>query len=412
MVLYLVAVVMITAYFRPSYQRLYRDSGELPPGWERHLLESKSKSESEWETRMEKIHRDRRATLHRACQKFNLEGPPPSPRRLHKLRYNDPYRLVYCDVAKAGSTTMKKILARVDPNYDYIRENGLHDQDAFKDLSQFPAGSPALTSRLTNYTKFMIVREPLERLLSAYQDKFRYGRAVREFERNYGEHFLEVRTPNDAERWQTAAARTARKARLNVTFAEFVRGVLTGEERWQKAARAADTKARLNITFAEFVRGVLTGEERWQKAARAAHSKARLNITFAEFVRGVLTGEDRYFNIHWQPQHLICHPCRIHYDYIGHLETMHDDVKYIMRKTGIIEKVAPPKQTARRAGNNLATMYAQIPLSHIRQLGRMYAFDYIAYSFHFEDTLHLFQLRHFHVSSLTTVNAGMKRDES
>ncbi|XP_035674728.1 carbohydrate sulfotransferase 11-like isoform X1 [Branchiostoma floridae] len=325
MVLYLVAVVMITAYFRPSYQRLYRDSGELPPGWERHLLESKSKSESEWETRMEKIHRDRRATLHRACQKFNLEGPPPSPRRLHKLRYNDPYRLVYCDVAKAGSTTMKKILARVDPNYDYIRENGLHDQDAFKDLSQFPAGSPALTSRLTNYTKFMIVREPLERLLSAYQDKFRYGRAVREFERNYGEHFLEVRTPNDA--------------------------------------------------------------ERWQKAARAAHSKARLNITFAEFVRGVLTGEDRYFNIHWQPQHLICHPCRIHYDYIGHLETMHDDVKYIMRKTGIIEKVAPPKQTARRAGNNLATMYAQIPLSHIRQLGRMYAFDYIAYSFHFEDTV-------------------------
>ncbi|CAH1256532.1 CHST11 [Branchiostoma lanceolatum] len=253
-------------------------------------------------------------------------GPPPPPRKLHKLRYNDPYRLVYCDVAKAGSTTMKKILAQVDPNYQYIKENGLHDQESFKDLSLFQEGSRDLRDRLTNYTKFMIVREPLERLLSAYQDKFRFGRGVREYETNYGKHFLEVRTPNDVVRWQKAAA-------------------------------------------------------------RAAHSKARLNVTFAEFVRGLLTGEERYFNIHWQPQHLICHPCKIQYDYIGHLETMHDDVKYIMSKTGIIEKVAPPKQSARRAVNNMATMYADIPLDHIRQLGRMFAFDYTGYSFHFEETV-------------------------
>ncbi|KAI8512796.1 hypothetical protein Bbelb_094350 [Branchiostoma belcheri] len=324
MVLYLVIVVTITAFFRPSFHRLYQDSGDLPPGWESRLLGRET--ESEWETRMAKIHQDRREALHRACQRFNMKGPPPAPRKLHKLRYNDPYRLVYCDVAKAGSTTMKQILAKVDPNYDYIRKNGLHDQGAFKDLSQFPSGSPGLTHRLTNYTKFMIVREPLERLLSAYQDKFMYGRGVREYENNYGKHFLEVRTPNDADRWQ-------------------------------------------------------------KMATRASPSKVRLNVTFAEFVRGVLTGEGRYFNIHWQPQHLICHPCQIHYDYIGHLETMSDDVRFIMQKTGIIDKVAPPKQSARRAGNNMAAMYANIPLKHIRQLGRMYAFDYVAYSFPYHQTV-------------------------
>ncbi|XP_066275072.1 carbohydrate sulfotransferase 11-like [Branchiostoma lanceolatum] len=272
---------------------------------------------------MEQVHADRRATVRRACERHNIKGPLPPPRRLHKLRYNDPYRTVFCDVAKSGSTTMKQILAKIDPNYKYIRKFGVYDPKAFRDLSRFKEGSRDLRDRLTNYTKFMIVREPLERLLSAYQDKFRYGKAVKLFEALYGDYFVKDRAPSHKKGHQIKA-----------------------------------------------------GEE-----------DGRLHVTFPEFVRGVLTRERKYRNVHWEPQHVICHPCMIHYDYIGHLDTMSDDVKFIMHKTGILDKVAAPAQSARRAGDNMAEMYAEISLRDILQLGKVFSFDYEAYSFSFDDTL-------------------------
>ncbi|XP_019646353.1 PREDICTED: carbohydrate sulfotransferase 11-like [Branchiostoma belcheri] len=281
----------------------------------------KGAGEEKWEAwlaRMEEVHAARRATVRRACKRHNIKGPLPPPRRLHKLRYNDPYRTVFCDVAKSGSTTMKNILAQVDPNYKYIQKFGVYDPKAFKDLSRFKAGSRDLRHRLENYTKFMIVREPLERLLSAYQDKFRYGRAVDLFEALYGDHFVKGRTTGEKKRLETGG---------------------------------------------------------------------RLNVTFPEFVRGVLTRRREYKNVHWAPQHGICHPCVIHYDYIGHLDTMGDDVKFIMHKTGILGKVAAPTQAARRADDNMAKMYAEIPHEDIIKLGEVFSFDYEAYGFSFDDTL-------------------------
>ena len=34
-------------------------------------------------------------------------------------------------------------------------------------------------------------------------------------------------------------------------------------------------------------------------------------------------------NEHWQPQYLHCDVCEINYDFIGHVETLEDDLKYI-----------------------------------------------------------------------------------
>ncbi|CAH1256536.1 Hypp1676 [Branchiostoma lanceolatum] len=72
MILYLLIVVMITAYFRPRYRLLYHDSGEQSAGYERRLLGTQS--ESDWETRMANIHQERRTALDMACQKFNMKA--------------------------------------------------------------------------------------------------------------------------------------------------------------------------------------------------------------------------------------------------------------------------------------------------------------------------------------------------
>ena len=37
-----------------------------------------------------------------------------------------------------------------------------------------------------------------------------------------------------------------------------------------------------------------------------------------------------YRNKHWERQHVRCHPCFIHYDYIAKLETLDSDMKYIL----------------------------------------------------------------------------------
>ena len=55
------------------------------------------------------------------------------------------------------------------------------------------------------------------------------------------------------------------------------------------------------------------------------------DITFAEFVKYILFQKDRNIQInrHFTPMYQKCDPCRVPYDYVGHLETFRQDVEYL-----------------------------------------------------------------------------------
>ena len=58
------------------------------------------------------------------------------------------------------------------------------------------------------------------------------------------------------------------------------------------------------------------------------------NVTFAEFTQFIVDSwsSGRGLNRHWRPQHLICDPCFIKYDFIGHFETIGEDAKRVLAK--------------------------------------------------------------------------------
>ena len=54
------------------------------------------------------------------------------------------------------------------------------------------------------------------------------------------------------------------------------------------------------------------------------------NKTFSEFIDFILNDcKSQPCNEHWQPQYIHCDFCEIKYDFIGHVETLENDLKYI-----------------------------------------------------------------------------------
>ena len=79
------------------------------------------------------------------------------------------YKLVYCSVPKVACTVWKRILANLE---GYNITKGVHKKtrDKLRILSNYTTEDRSKI--LKTYKKFMFVREPFERLLSAYKDCF------------------------------------------------------------------------------------------------------------------------------------------------------------------------------------------------------------------------------------------------
>jgi len=55
-------------------------------------------------------------------------------------------------------------------------------------------------------------------------------------------------------------------------------------------------------------------------------------VTFAEFAQYVADTARRGLDPHWTPQHKICHPCYIDYDFIGRFENLAADSGHVLAR--------------------------------------------------------------------------------
>lgn len=107
---------------------------------------------------------------------------------------NDEHRFLFCSVPKVACSNWKRVFmvlegAATDSNT--IRKvNHL----AFTYLADLPP--MAIKQRLKEYYKFMFVREPLERLASAYKDKFMLNNTS--FHKSYGRKIIKKIRKNAA----------------------------------------------------------------------------------------------------------------------------------------------------------------------------------------------------------------------
>ncbi|XP_073493638.1 carbohydrate sulfotransferase 9-like [Phyllobates terribilis] len=91
-----------------------------------------------------------------------------------QLYVEQSHRFIYCEVPKVGCSNWKRIILLLNESLartpDELQYYQVHKSKQLKKLSSYPPSRQK--ELLANYTKVMFTRDPLERVVSAYRDKF------------------------------------------------------------------------------------------------------------------------------------------------------------------------------------------------------------------------------------------------
>ena len=169
---------------------------------------------------MSNIQEHRQRQLSDGCREFAHIVNKSSP-AWFEMYYDDAMDYIYCLVSKASCTSLKRTLMMLTGNItkfqrpEQLSVGMVHDhKNSDKYISRLETLPQADRDwRFNDYFTFMFVREPLERLVSAYRDKL--------VENPAGYH-VDV---DIVRRYRPRDYKSSVK-RYNVTFAEFVRYVL------------------------------------------------------------------------------------------------------------------------------------------------------------------------------------------
>uniref|UniRef100_UPI00358F00BF carbohydrate sulfotransferase 10 isoform X2 n=1 Tax=Myxine glutinosa TaxID=7769 RepID=UPI00358F00BF len=127
---------------------------------------------------MDEVHRERMSLLERVCGHpalQNLNHMPVGAFTLNRIFVCKRRRVLFCQTPKVGNTQWKKVLLVANGLYNNtadIPEEIVHqhEKNGLPRLSNFSAGE--ISHMLASYFKFFIVRDPFDRIISAFKDKF------------------------------------------------------------------------------------------------------------------------------------------------------------------------------------------------------------------------------------------------
>ncbi|XP_023660906.1 carbohydrate sulfotransferase 11-like [Paramormyrops kingsleyae] len=146
----------------------------------------------------QETHRERRELLQKVCRSHAKKRRVLTPEDLKHLIVDDQHKLLYCYVPKVACTNWKRVLMVLTGEGRYtdplkIPANEAHIPSNLRTLSEYPIHE--INKRLRSYLKFIFVREPFERLVSAYRNKFTrsYNKA---FHKRYGTRIIRRHRPN------------------------------------------------------------------------------------------------------------------------------------------------------------------------------------------------------------------------
>uniref|UniRef100_S4R6Q2 Carbohydrate sulfotransferase n=1 Tax=Petromyzon marinus TaxID=7757 RepID=S4R6Q2_PETMA len=168
---------------------------------------------------------ERLSTLNTECKQLRERGIlplSPLPRipewLASRIYVADRYAFMYCEVPKTGCTNWKRTFLALMGNIKsskVMTQNQVHSFNYTK-LSSFDISGQR--SRLDNYSMVMFVREPMERLVSAYRDKFLHSK---HYKKVYGRAIISHYRKNPS--------RVSLTGGHDVTFPEMVRFILDPE---------------------------------------------------------------------------------------------------------------------------------------------------------------------------------------
>ncbi|XP_045136780.1 carbohydrate sulfotransferase 11-like isoform X2 [Portunus trituberculatus] len=153
-------------------------------GSNKMVAESGDDAERQRTLRWEEEQQRRKTALRQACRKWSpkaTEYLPNGKKDLIFLLVDDRHKALYCFVPKVSCTTWKSIwmiltgMTTIKNPLD-IKPYVPHLLQEEMMLAKQPYNTSVLENKLNTYTKLLIVRDPYERLLSAYKNKLEHGK--------------------------------------------------------------------------------------------------------------------------------------------------------------------------------------------------------------------------------------------
>nr|XP_039251991.1 carbohydrate sulfotransferase 9-like [Styela clava] len=250
----------------------------------------------------EEPYKPRMQNIQEACKKYP-NGKFTDLIDLKRMLYDDTHKTIMCVIPKAACTTWKSLMyylmgkSTLEDAFNVKKSYLVMNYGKMKSMAKL--SSRGVVERLNTYTKFMVTRHPYRRLVSAYKNKFQGEKTafVYSHGREIARHFI----ASYLNGYNLKYARHTRQEALET---------ITSNPEFLKLNQADQLKV-MDITMRGF-----SG-----------------NITFDEFIRhGVIAKADipRNLDIHWRPQHLLCNPCAINYDYVVRFDDLEYDSERIL----------------------------------------------------------------------------------
>lgn len=105
-------------------------------------------------------------------------------------------------------------------------------------------------------------------------------------------------------------------------------------------------------------------------------------VTYPDFVDYLVhAAGDPQVDPHWNYYKRLCSPCQIDYDYVVHLDTLEEDVKYITSKIGMQNYTFPPSFNAFTDFEKVKKYYSTVTSSLTGKLYQKYTRDFELFSY-------------------------------
>ncbi|XP_019321032.2 carbohydrate sulfotransferase 9 isoform X1 [Panthera pardus] len=178
----------------------------------------------------------RRSFLQESCKKYGGVSRPQSHlfHMVSRIYVEDKHKILYCEVPKAGCSNWKRILmvlSGLASSAYNISHDAVHYGKHLKKLDSFDL--KGIYTRLNTYTKAVFVRDPMERLVSAFRDKFEHPNSY--YHPVFGKAIIKKYRPN--------ACEEALNNGSGVKFKEFVHYLLDSHRpvgmdiHWEKVSK-------------------------------------------------------------------------------------------------------------------------------------------------------------------------------
>ncbi|XP_057203652.1 carbohydrate sulfotransferase 8 isoform X2 [Triplophysa rosa] len=180
--------------------------------------QTNSSSTAESPRELSDIKESRRRIIREVCAKYRSNiSRTITPHHVSRIYVEDRHKLLYCEVPKAGCSNWKRVLmvlAGVANSTREINHMDVHYDNHLKRLDSFDR--QGIAKRLETYTKVLFVREPMERLVSAFRDKFESPNSY--YHPVFGKPIIS--------KYRVKASKVALKTGSGVTFREFIHYLL------------------------------------------------------------------------------------------------------------------------------------------------------------------------------------------